>query len=115
MHLSHRKLSSFDAALEALNPDNYIPHDDVEDVLHPQTSEEILIEKDNFEKLLSTNSRIIIQVICDRPADLFDSNSRKSFPAWRKIQRYLCDTLNLKRKDVLKAKQEIIIWLKESN
>jgi len=100
-------------ALNAHNPDNYVVFDD----MIPQSTgnpERILIEKDNFNKLLSPKAQEAVRLICTSP-ELFQPKIRSGTISWTGIGAYLRKHHNLKWKDVNKIRKEIVLWLEASD
>lgn len=107
-------LSSITMAMNAFNPDNYVPYEDnlfPRDNHNPETT---LIHKDSFEKLLSPESKKAIDIINNMPESIFKNNMRQRNPAWYKIQEYMVKEYKYKWKDTDKVKKEITAWLKEN-
>lgn len=107
-------LNSIMMAMNAFDPDNYIPFDETLHRKDYKDPEATLIYKDSFEKLLSPKSQKAIDIIYNMPESIFKNNMRQRNPAWYKIQEYMVKEYKYKWKDTDKVKKEITAWLKEN-
>ena len=106
-------LSNIQLALAAHNPENYMEYDDSMFYSKHQNAEKALIEKDNFEKLLSPKTKYVIWVILQEPPELF-SPKRDRGLTWTRLREYMVHHCNFKWKEVYQARKEIMSWLNEN-
>jgi hypothetical protein len=103
----------FQAAIDALKADNYVPWEDYH--TNPgKTPEEITIDKDNFEKMLSPNAKMVLYVILEQPEEL-SNKIRQTAISWRRFKKYIHNHCHLREREIIKVKKEIIQWLNENN
>ena len=104
-------LSPIQSGLNTFHPENYIPFDETMQFNNSKNPEEIVIEKDLFEKLLSDKAKQTVYIICQEPFDS-DNQVRHRDVSWSRIKKYLHDNYGMTGNDFKKIKREIGKWLK---
>ena len=98
------------AAINALKAENYIPFDES---TMPQTidAERMLIMKDSFEKKLSPEARLTINLIL---TEMKDETVRHSGISWTQVKSFLKKHTNFDCRKIDKIRIEVKIWLRDT-
>lgn len=98
-------------AMNAYNAENYVQFDDFMCSSSGYNPEMALVNKDYFEKSLSSEAKKAIQDILEMPDSWFANSVRDRGMSWYKVQKYMQENLNYRHKDTQKIKKEIKRWL----
>jgi hypothetical protein len=98
------------AALNAYNADNYVPFDETT-MPHNIDAERMLIMKDSFEKKLSPEAQLTINLIL---TDMKDVTVKRSGISWTQVKAFLKSNTNFNCRKIDKIRMEVKIWLHET-
>ena len=101
--------SPYVAAWQAAQACNYVQYEDIMPSA-AKTPEALLIEKDSFDKGLSEQAKMVIQVIFKEPEGLVPP-IRNTGISWTRVNAYLLEHFDMKRKETEKIRKEIVRWL----
>ena len=101
------------SALNAYFAENYIPFDER---TMPQSidAERMVILKDSFEKKLSPEAKLTINVILYSP-DIKETAIKHCGVSWTQVRSYLRTNMNFNWKQITRIRAEIKLWLNENS
>jgi len=98
------------SAINALKAENYIPFDETT-MPHHIDAERMVIMKDGFEKKLSPEARLTINLILH---DMSDEPVKRSGISWTQVKAFPKSNTDFNCSKIDKIRVEVKLWLKET-
>ena len=98
--------------LNAYYPENYIPFEDMHKTC-TVNPEKLTIQKDMFEKILSSKAQLTINEIILTP-EVFETKIRGDI-SWTQVRNHMRTQHNFSWREINKIRKEIQIWLHEQD